>query len=654
MLSALPGDGAEHDRLRMAVDALPLAVFVRDREGRIGLANAACGELWGVSEAGLLGSDWTALMRADEVARLHEVDRHVLAEGCERDTVCWLAAAPPRRVCVRLRPLRAEGGAVVGTVGVAWDVTDAYPPELAQRARDVRLDGVVESALDGIITCDAHGRVRIFNAAAEAMFGIPRAEILGQPLEQLIPASFRPQHGAWMREFGASRTPHRRIRSPGQVHALRANGEQFPVEASISHVEVDGESLYTVVLRDITEREQHRAALQASQQAVINLSRRLELAVKGSGFGVWEFDLTAGRLIWDAQMYRVYGHDPESFDGSPEAWKACLHPEDRALVDQRFNDLLSGCPVALFVFRIHRHDDGALRHIEANGCMQPDADGRPQRLVGMNRDVTERVLADAAVRELNHALEARVLERTRQLQDAKERADEASRAKSVFLANMSHELRTPLHSILGFVKLVIEDQDSLSPAQRLRFLERVQHSGTVLLDLVNDLLDSAKIEARRLEITRLPIDLAAQLRTVLDEQQVAIAAKRLQLAGDRRDQATIRGDAGRIQQALRNVLANAVRFSPEGGRLGVDLLRSAGSWRVIVEDEGPGIPVDERERIFECFTQSSLTASSGGGTGLGLPITRGIVELHDGRVWAETGSAGQGARFVIELPASLE
>ncbi|MCB1940292.1 MAG: hypothetical protein KDE64_13975, partial [Rhodocyclaceae bacterium] len=194
---------------------------------------------------------------------------------------------------------------------------------------------------------------------------------------------------------------------------------------------------------------------------------------------------------------------------------------------------LRGMQVPLFLFRIIRRSDGALRYVEANGYMQAGPDGRPQRLVGMNRDATDRVEAETALRQLNAELEQRVEARTAELSEAKNQADEASRAKSEFLANMSHELRTPLHSILGFVKLAIEDDAELSDAQRLRFLQRIHNSGNVLLGLVNDLLDSAKIEARRMALSRARTDLSLILTAVLDEFQVTMRDKRVTLAGKR-------------------------------------------------------------------------------------------------------------------------
>ncbi|MBD8527193.1 sensor histidine kinase [Pseudomarimonas arenosa] len=518
-------------------------------------------------------------------------------------------------------------------------------------ACDPSLYSVVETALDGIITCDADGRVMIFNAAAEAMFGVPRAEVLGQPMERFIPPQVRERHPGWMRQFAESRTPPRRIRGPGQVRALRANGEQFPVEASISHTVVNGASLFTVVLRDISERVAQELALRQSRAAVADLNNRLALAVAGSGYGIWERDLSHQQLTWDAQMCRIFGFTEQEFDGRHETWRACVHPDELARVDAEGKAFRQGRPFQQFLYRIYRRNDGELRYIEGNGYVQLDEQGKPQRWVGMNRDVTDRVMAEERLRQLNAELEQRVEQRTAQLLAAKDQADHASRAKSEFLTKMSHELRTPLHSILGFTKLAIEDDAELSQEQRMRFLERIRHSGDVLLGLVNDLLDTAKIEAGKLLLSRGPVDLAVILLCVLEEFQPAMEQKSLQLRGKRRAHAPALGDEARLAQALRNVIANALRFAPPGSAVQCELESLPRAWLISVSDQGPGVPAAERESVFEPFTQSSVATGSGG-TGLGLPITRGIVELHGGRVWCEPSPCG--ARFCIELPRETD
>ncbi|SDE01967.1 PAS domain S-box-containing protein [Aquimonas voraii] len=266
----------------------------------------------------------------------------------------------------------------------------------------------------------------------------------------------------------------------------------------------------------------------------------------------------------------------------------------------------------------------------------------------MVSDISQRKALEDSLRKLNARLEAAVAERTAELVSAKESADAANRAKSEFLANMSHELRSPLHGILGFTRLLIDDPD-LPEERQLNYLGKVERNAANLLLLVNDLLDSAKIEAHSFSIQRVHCDLVEIARAVAAEFQVdtgPASTIRLDLPGA----APCLVDPVRMAQVLRNLLANAVRFSPACSRIDVRVEGGDAGWRLLVLDCGPGIPADELESIFERFSQSSGTKTGAGGTGLGLQIARGICESHGGWLRA-SNRAGGGAEFEAWIPS---
>jgi signal transduction histidine kinase len=235
----------------------------------------------------------------------------------------------------------------------------------------------------------------------------------------------------------------------------------------------------------------------------------------------------------------------------------------------------------------------------------------------------------------------------------KEEAERANRLKSMFLANMSHELRTPIHGILSFARFGIKNFAKAEREKLKKYFETIQDSGTVLLRLVNDVLDLAKLEAGKVTLDCQHVDLELLLAKIVDEFGSIASEKHIKIQcamaeGD----ATVRVDPDKILQVLRNLVSNAVKFSPEKGSITITTRRGNGAFIIAVADEGVGIPPDELETVFDKFVQSSKTRTAAGGTGLGLAICRQIVQAHGGRIWAENRIEG-GAVVSFEIPLAL-
>ena len=229
-------------------------------------------------------------------------------------------------------------------------------------------------------------------------------------------------------------------------------------------------------------------------------------------------------------------------------------------------------------------------------------------------------------------------------------AEQASRAKSEFLANLSHELRTPLHGILSFAEFGIETVDTDSNEELETYFQRIHQSGATLLTLLNALLDLAKLEAGKMAFRFEPVDLGQLFDSAIDEVRTLVVQRHLTIRHDPFDtpiETVV--DSEKTMQVIRNLLNNAVKFSPEGGSITIDMHQDSQSVIITISDQGPGIPDAELESIFDKFIQSSRTNTGAGGTGLGLAICREIVMAHQGRIWAEN-AAGGGARLILELP----
>lgn len=246
--------------------------------------------------------------------------------------------------------------------------------------------------------------------------------------------------------------------------------------------------------------------------------------------------------------------------------------------------------------------------------------------------------------------QAQLLSLSRLVEEQRDAAEAANQSKSEFLANISHELRTPLHGILSYARFGLNEATTAERAELHEFFRNVDHCAENLLHLVNDLLDLSKLEAGRMTFDFCRTDLGELVEVVIDEFKSLCAERKVDIRYERSEEPTATHvDPNRIQQVVRNLLANAVKFSPDSGTICVLLRRVGKAMLLSVRDEGPGIPPGEMESVFDKFVQSSKTKSNQGGTGLGLAICREIVGGHKGRIWAENNT-GVGCIFYVELP----
>lgn len=235
---------------------------------------------------------------------------------------------------------------------------------------------------------------------------------------------------------------------------------------------------------------------------------------------------------------------------------------------------------------------------------------------------------------------------------AKGQAEGANRAKSEFLANMSHELRTPLHGILSFASFGVKKHATAEPQKLLDYFSRIKRSGGTLLELLNDLLDLAKLESRKVAFAFKPVDFDILVTSVTGEVETLLSERNLNVQRELSNlDECVEIDSDKIKQVLRNLLNNAIKFSPVGGIIDVAVCRADDAVRVSVSDRGPGIPESELEAVFDKFVQSSKTKTGAGGTGLGLAISHEIIAAHGGRIWAQNRPEG-GATFSFEIPLS--
>jgi signal transduction histidine kinase len=239
-----------------------------------------------------------------------------------------------------------------------------------------------------------------------------------------------------------------------------------------------------------------------------------------------------------------------------------------------------------------------------------------------------------------------------EIEDKSRQLEAASQHKSEFLANMSHELRTPLNAIIGFSEVLAARMFGAVNAKQAEYLQDILESGQHLLSLINDILDLSKIEAGRMELEAADFDLPSAIDNALILVRERASRHGIALASTVDERlGLIRGDERKVKQVLLNLLSNALKFTPEGGRIDVRAALREGRAEVSVADTGVGIAPEDQEAVFEEFRQVGTADKKVEGTGLGLALSRKFVELHGGRIWVES-EPGRGSTFTFTLPVS--
>lgn len=375
------------------------------------------------------------------------------------------------------------------------------------------------------------------------------------------------------------------------------------------------------LMRERQRREASEAELKAAKSAAEDLSTKLRLAVQAGAIGLWQFSPQSQALAWDDAMFSLYGRDPSTFKGDVEDWIGSVHPDDRDGAMADLNASLEEDTPFRSVFRIVR-SDGSVRHISAHAMLSRI--GSESVMVGANTDVTDFI---AAV----------------------ERAEAAAEAKSRFLANMSHEIRTPLNGVIGIAGVLAKTE--LTDRQR-EMAQLIQSSGETLQAVLNDILDMSKIDAGKIEMSAVPVCVASEIELAASLMAVRADEKGIGFTVDIAENArgAFRADPVRLRQIVANLASNAVKFTSVGHVRIEALCAADGAYIIRVRDSGIGVDEEARKRLFGRFEQadSSITRTHGG-SGLGLSIVRGLVDLMGGSIEVES-KLGVGSTFTVTLP----
>jgi PAS domain S-box-containing protein len=543
------------------------------------------------------------------------------------------------------------------------DITERIRAQEALRFSEAKFSGIVSISAEAIISIDEDEKITVFNTGAEKIFGYTQGEVLGGPLELLIPRSARRGHRHELSQLvegdGAGRRSPDRLAS---ISGRRKSGEEFPAEASISSLQVGGTRLLTIVLRDVTEREQleHEQTLLAEVGVALAATLDYEQTLAAvAGIAARDFaDWCIVEVLEPGDGLRrlkVVSADPAKADVAARLEAIPLDRERPHLTR----------PVAtsrqpLLAMRITEADIEAAAqgpdHLRILRAVEPASmisvplvlrnglvgsltfiSSTPARLYGPNDLRLARALAERA----SLALENARLYRS---------ALEATGLRDHVLGFVAHDLRNPL-SAISLHAAALRGRPTQPDRRNPKHREAIERAAQRMNRLIQDLLDVAVLEGGRLNVQKTPLAVVQIVAEAVEIQHALATASSIDLRVEvPTDAPEILGDRDRLLQVFENLIGNALKFTGPGGQVTVGAAPREAGVLFWVADTGRGMTREEQSRAFDRFWQAS--AHSGRlGAGLGLPITKGIVEAHGGRIWLES-APGRGSTFFFFIPAA--
>ncbi|MES2467796.1 MAG: PAS domain S-box protein [Verrucomicrobiota bacterium] len=499
-----------------------------------------------------------------------------------------------------------------------WNAKTSNTKDIERRHAEQRFRAVAEAANDAIISADHQGNIIGWNQGARTIFGYEEEDVQGAPLTVLMPERYRAAHLNGLERFKATGEA-RVIGHTAELHGLRRSGAEFPIELSLSTWEAEGARFFSAILRDLTDRKQVEAELK-------RLTDRFLLATGAAQIGVWDFDPVNNLLIWDDQMFRVYGTSRDQFTGAFEAWAATVHPDDLAAEAAKVQQALRGEIEFDTDFRVI-WPDKSIHYIKAMATVQRDALGQAVKMIGCNWDISRERYA------------AEELKRT---------VEELARSNAEleqFAYVASHDLQEPLRAVAGCVELLEKDYHGKFDAGADELLRHAVDGATRMQTMIRDLLAYSRVGTRAQPFVE--VDCQAALDLALTNLSTAIHESGAVITHD--PLPALMADPTQLAQLFQNLIGNGIKFrSGRPPEIHVGAQRQDEGWLFSVRDNGIGIEPQYLDRIFVIF-QRLHTRAEYPGTGIGLAICKRIVERHGGRISVES-EPGKGSTFFFTLP----
>ncbi|HEV8420410.1 MAG TPA: PAS domain S-box protein, partial [Actinomycetota bacterium] len=621
---------AEEGQARLAaiVESSDDAIIGITLDGVITSWNSGAERLYWYTADEVVGQEISILAppdRKEEVSR--NLERIRQGERIEQfETVRMTKDGTPRDVSLTSSFVRDRKGNVVGASVIAQDITVHKQMEDTVRESEQRYRLLVETAPDMVFTVSPEGAFTSLNTGFETITGWKREDWIGRDFAPLLhPDDLDASRNWTARMLRGEQLP------PSQVRIRTSSGGWRTVESVSNPLAKDGSVVQIVgIARDVTERKQ----MEAEREQFFTLSLDMLCVADFEGYfkhlnPAWE-----KTLGWSIDELRA------------KPFIEFVHPDDREATIAEAGRLAAGLVTVSFENR-YQSKDGSYRWLLWSASTSVE-----QRLIyAVARDITERKLAEEQLRRARNEAERAKEEAERAKEEAeraKEEAERANRAKSEFLSRMSHELRTPLNAVLGFGQLL--EMDNLNEEQG-ESVAQILKGGRHLLDLINEVLDIARIEVGRIALSLEPVAVDEAVLGAVDLIRPLATERGIRLGTEISEPlGYVMADRQRLKQVLLNLLSNAVKYNRPGGSVTVRCVLAAGGWaRVEVADDGPGIAPEYMSRLFTPFERLGAEGSGVEGTGLGLALSKRLVEVMGGTMEVES-APGRGSTFSVSLP----
>lgn len=550
---------------------------------------------------------------------------------------------------------------VAGASSVQHDVDVRDDVARVLRQAEARMAGLVSIAADAIITVDRDQRITLFNHGAEVIFGYAADDILGHPLAELLPARFHAAHGHHFAAFGSGSEPARRMGERREILGRRKDGEEFPAEASILKLEVAGETAYTVVLRDVTQRRRVEEGQRFLADVGGALTRTLDYDAVLTAVAQLPVPRLGDICVLDI-LSAEFSRRVMSVSGDPAVTaRSRLHPSEppgpdsaSAILDVlRTKRAMVVNDVDASWLEAHSETDEILDRAQRMGVRslmlvplmaRGDAFGvmSIMRLsAGSHFSDLELGLAEQLATRAAFAIEnARLFQVARAATDARDD----------ILGVVSHDLRNPVNAI-GMCVRVLRESPPDDRDGRRDLVNAIGDAVDWMDRLIRDLLDVANLERGGLSVERRREGVAPIVESVISMFEHSALERNVSLTADVTPSGLqVDGDAARLVQVLSNLVSNSLAHTESGGTVQLVIRADGPMVRFEVRDTGMGIAAENLPHIFERHWRSSASAKRGG-SGLGLAIARGIVQAHGGQIWVES-EQGNGATFRFTVPSA--